>query len=322
MKVTQVSKVKKVPQHLAENCPECTSINLIHDADTGETICGDCGLVLYEQMMNKGPEWRAFTQQEKASRSRVGMPTMYSIYDKGLSTTISQIDRDAFGKKLPLSTRLQMWRLRKWQIRSRVQSSVDRNLSIAMSTLDRISGIVNISPPVKEKAALIYRKTLDKGLVRGRSISGVVAASLYAACRKSGLPRSLSEIAEASLVDKKDVARCYRLLLQELDFHMPVSEPLTFISKIAEKNDISGKTQGVAIAILREAKVKRVASGKDPMGMAAASLYIACLQNDEKVTQKDIAEAAGVTEVTIRNRCKALKKQLFLVVPNKIVENY
>jgi transcription initiation factor TFIIB len=270
--------------------------------------------------MDKGPEWRAFTQQEKASRSRVGMPTMYSIHDKGLSTTISQIDRDAFGKKLPISTRLQMWRLRKWQIRSRVHSSIDRNLSQAMSTLDRISGSVNISPPVKEKAALIYRKALDKGLVRGRSISGVIAASLYAACRKSGLPRSLSEIAEASLINKKDVGRCYRLLLHELDFHMPVSEPLTFISKIAEKNNISGKTQGTAIAILREAKVRRVASGKDPMGMAAASLYIACLQNNEKITQKDIADAAGVTEVTIRNRYKALVLQLKLVVPNKTLD--
>lgn len=319
MSLTQVSKIKKVSQHLAENCPECTSKNLIHDADTGETICGDCGLVLYEQMLDKGPEWRAFTQQEKTSRSRVGMPTSYSVHDKGLSTTISQIDRDAFGRKLPLSTRLQMWRLRKWQIRSRVHSSIDRNLSQAMSTLDRIAGNVNISPPVKEKAALIYRKALDKGLVRGRSISGVVAASLYAACRKSGLPRSLSEIAEASLVNKKDIGRCYRLLLKELDFHMPISEPLTYISKIAEKNNISGKTQGTAIAILREARARRVASGKDPMGMAAASLYIACLQNNEKITQKDIADAAGVTEVTIRNRYKALMAQLTLVVPNKAI---
>ncbi len=194
-------------QRLVEKCPECASKNLVHDYDTGETICGDCGLVLYEQMLDKGPEWRAFTQQEKASRSRVGMPTSYSVHDKGLSTTISQVDRDAFGRKLPLSTRLQMWRLRKWQIRSRVHSSVDRNLAQAMGELDRLCGKVSISPPIKEKAALIYRKALDKGLVRGRSISAIVAASLYAACRKSGFPRTLREIAEASLVDKKDVAR-------------------------------------------------------------------------------------------------------------------
>jgi transcription initiation factor TFIIB len=310
-------EVPKTPQRLVEKCPECAGKNLVHDYDTGETICGDCGLVLYEQMLDKGPEWRAFTQQEKASRSRVGTPTSYSIHDKGLSTTISQIDRDAFGRKLPLSTRLQMWRLRKWQIRSRVHSSIDRNLAQAMTELDRLSGKVNASPAIKEQAALVYRRSLDKGLVRGRSISGVAAASLYAACRKSGLPRSLREIAEASLVNRKDVARCYRLLLQELDFHMPISDPLTYISKIAEKNGISGKAQGAAIAILREARKKRVASGKDPIGMAAASLYIACLQNNEKITQKDIAEVAGVTEVTVRNRYKALKKQLSLKTPEK-----
>jgi transcription initiation factor TFIIB len=320
MGATENSSTKDAPkthQHKTENCPECGGKNLVHDYDTGETICGDCGLVVYEQMMDKGPEWRAFTQQEKTSRSRVGMPTSYSIHDKGLSTTISQVDRDAFGRKLPLSTRLQMWRLRKWQIRSRVHSSTDRNLAQAMSELDRLSAKVSLAPSIKEQAALIYRKALEKGLVRGRSISAIAAASLYAACRKSASSRTLREIAEASLVDRKDVARCYRLLLKELDFHMPISDPLTFISKIAQKNGVSGKTQGKAIAILAEARRRRFASGKDPMGMAAAALYIACLQNDEKITQKDIADAAGVTEVTVRNRYKALKRQLSLEIPQK-----
>ena len=303
-------------QRLVDKCPECGSSNLIHDYDTGETVCGDCGLVLYEQMMDKGPEWRAFTQEEKASRSRVGVPTSYSVHDKGLSTAISQVDRDAFGRKLPLSTRLQMWRLRKWQIRSRVHSSIDRNLAQAMAELDRLSDKVYIPPPIKEKAAVTYRKALDKGLVRGRSIAAIAAAALYAACRGSGTPRTLREIAEASLVDKKDVARCYRLLLRELDVHMPIADPLTYVSKIAERTGISGKTQGIAIQILREARKKRAAAGKDPMGLAAAALYIACLQNNEKKTQKDIAEAAGVTEVTVRNRYKTLKKQLSLELPD------
>jgi transcription initiation factor TFIIB len=302
-----IQENSKPHQRLIEKCPECTSKNLIHDYDTGETICGDCGLVLYEQMLDKGPEWRAFTQQEKTSRSRVGAPTSYSIHDKGLSTTISQIDRDAFGRKLPVATRLQMWRLRKWQIRSRVHSSIDRNLAQAMSELDRLSGTLCIPAQIKEKAAVIYRRALEKGLVRGRSINGVAAAALYAACRRAGTPRTLREIGEASLVNKKDVARCYRLLLKELDVHMPVADALTYVSKIAERNGISGKTQGDAIAVLRVAKKKRVLAGKDPMGLAAAALYIACLQNGEKITQKDIAEAAGVTEVTIRNRYKALK---------------
>jgi transcription initiation factor TFIIB len=320
MSVTQINihkEVSKTHQRLADKCQECSSTNLVHDTDSGETICGDCGLVLYEQMLDKGPEWRAFTLQEKTSRSRVGSPTNYSIHDKGLSTTISQIDRDALGRKLPLSTRLQMWRLRKWQIRSRVHSSIDRNLTQAMSELERISNKITITQITKEKASLIYRKALDKGLVRGRSINAIIAASLYAACRKSGTPRTLREISEASLVEKKDVARCYRLLLQEIEFHMPTAQPFTFISKVAEKNGISGKAQGEAIAILKEAKQKRFSAGKDPVGMAAAALYIACVQNNEKITQKDIAEAAGVTEVTVRNRYKALQNQLNLKMPNQ-----
>ena len=312
----KTTQKKEVPQRTAEKCPECGSTNLVHDYDTGETVCGGCGLVLREQMMDKGPEWRAFTQEEKASRSRVGVPTSYSVHDKGLSTAIGRVDRDAFGRKLPLSTRLQMWRLRKWQIRSRVHSSVDRNLAQAMAELDRLSDKAYIPGPVKEKAAVVYRKALDKGLVRGRSIAAIAAASLYAACRTTGTPRTLREIAEASFVDKKDVARCYRLLLRELKVQMPIADPLTYVSKIAERTGISGPTQGIAIKILYEAKRRRAAAGKDPMGLAAAALYIACLQRNEKKTQKDIAEAAGVTEVTVRNRYKSLKRQLGIEIPD------
>ena len=303
-------------QRLADKCPECGSTNFVHDYDTGETVCGNCGLVVRDQMMDKGPEWRAFSQEEKESRSRVGVPTSYSVYDKGLSTAIGRIDRDAFGRKLPLSTRLQMLRLRKWQIRSRVHSSVDRNLAQAMAELDRLSDKVYISGPVKEKAAVIYRKALDKGLVRGRSIAAIAAASLYAACRITRTARTLREISEASLVNKKDVARCYRLLLRELAIQMPISDPLTYVSKIAERIDISGETQGIAIKIIKEAQRRKVAAGKDPTGLAAAALYIACLKRGERKTQKEIAEAANVTEVTVRNRYKNLKSRLKLDIPD------
>lgn len=308
-------KSKQV-QVLKDKCPECGSSNLVRDYDSGETVCGDCGLVIQDVMMDKGPEWRAFTREEKESRSRVGIPTSYSVHDKGLSTSIGRIDRDAYGRKLPLSTRLQMWRLRKWQIRSRVHSSIDRNLAQAMAELDRLSDKATVPASVKEKAALIYRKALDKGLVRGRSIAAIAAASLYAACRITGTPRNLREISEASLVSKKDVARCYRLLLRELDIRMPVADPMTYLPKITEKSNASGYTQSLAAKILQEAKAKRVSAGKDPMGLAAAALYIACMQTGEKKTQKEIADSAGVTEVTVRNRYKTLKRQLNLEVPD------
>ena len=179
-----------------------------------------------------------------------------------------------------------------------------------MTELDRLADKVYLPEPVKEKAAIIYRKALDKGLVRGRSIAAIAAAALYAACRTTKTPRTLREVSEVSFADKKDVARCYRLLLREIDLHIPIADPLDYVSKIGEITGISGQTQGLAIKILKEAKRKRAASGKDPMGLAAAALYIACIQYDEKKTQKDIAEAAGVTEVTVRNRYKILKRQI------------
>ena len=315
LEVLDMQKVE-LKQREADKCSQCGSANLVHDHETGENICANCGLVLSDPMVSQEPEWRAFTQEERDSRSRVGMPMSNSLFDKGLSTTISNMDRDAFGRKLPYLSRPQMWRLRKWQIRSRAHASVDRNLAQAMAELDRLSDKLNTHGPIKENAAMIYRKALAKGLVRGRSIAAIMAAALYAACRDSKTPRTLQEIAKASLVHKKDVARCYRLLLRDLNIQMPIASPMTYVFKIANGAGISGQCQGLAIKILREAGKRRVASGKDPMGLAAAALYIACLQNNEKKTQKGIAEAAGVTEVTVRNRYKTLKRQLGLELPD------
>ncbi|MEM1507618.1 MAG: transcription initiation factor IIB [Candidatus Bathyarchaeia archaeon] len=309
-------EVRPVQMVVVDKCPECGSTNLISDPDTGEIICSNCGLVIQESIMDKGPEWRAFTQEEKESRSRVGIPTSFSVHDKGLSTAIDKINRDALGRKLPLNVRLQMWRLRKWQIRSRVHSSIDRNLAQAMTEIDRLSDKLAIPSSVKEKAAVIYRKALDQGLVRGRSIAAIAAASLYAACRLTGTPRNLREISEASLVGRKDVARCYRLLLRELNLAMPIADPTIYIPKIAEKASVSGHVQTTALKILNEAKRKHISAGKDPIGLAAAAIYIAAYLSGEKKTQKEIADAAGVTEVTVRNRYKTLKKQLHLEIPD------
>lgn len=314
MKVFKVEKKNGsvIQATFKEKCLECGSIDLINDHDTGEVVCGNCGLVLQDITLNEGPEWHAFTREEKESRIRVGMPTSYSFQDKGLSTSIDYINRDALGRKLPLSTRLQMWRLRKWQIRSRIHSSNERNLALAMAELDRLSDKLSLPEHVKEKSAIIYRKALDKKLVRGRSIVAIAAASLYAACRVSGTPRNLRDISEASIVTRKEVSRSYRLILRELKIDMPVSDPITYLTKIAEKVGLSGQIQTYALKVLQEVKKKRVGAGKDPVGLAAAALYIATIQLGDKLTQKEVAKAAGVTEVTVRNRYKTLSKQLNL----------
>jgi transcription initiation factor TFIIB len=188
-----------------------------------------------DSMINEGPEWRAFSQEERNNRSRVGMPLSFSVHDKGLSTMIGQVGKDAFGRTIPTKTMFQMLRLKKWHIRSSYQSSVDRNLSHAMTELSRLSDKLHIPKPVKERAAVIYRKALDKGLVRGRSISAISAASLYAACRITSTPRTLRELGKVSTIDKKDLARCYRLLLRELNLSMPIPKAQYRVPKIAAK---------------------------------------------------------------------------------------
>jgi len=286
----------------------------VEDYEQGEVICRGCGLVLSQQAINRGPEWRAFTKEEKDERGRVGMPTSYSIHDKGLSTVIDRVNRDAYGRELPFQKRLEMLRLRKWQIRTRVHSSADRNLAQAMAELDRLTDILHIPSSVKERAAVVYRKALDAGLVRGRSIAAIAAAALYAACRATETPRTLKDIAAASRIRKKDVARCYRLLIRELEMKMPVEDPIRCVAKIASKVGITMQTQRRAIKIIKEAKKKGIVAGKDPMGLAAAALYVGCVLEQEKKTQKEIAEVANVTEVTVRNRYKGLKDSLGLDV--------
>ena len=313
--ITVTRKIGKI-----QNCPECSDANLVEDYDLGELTCHKCGLVQTEHALNQGPEWRAFTSEEKNERGRVGLPTSFSIHDKGLSTVIDRVNRDASGRQLPFATRLQMLRLRKWQIRTRVHSSADHNLAQAMAELDRLADVLHIPASIKERAALVYRKALNNSLVRGRSIAALAAASLYAACRISETPRTLKDVAAASMIRKKAVAKCYRLLVRELDLRMPVVDPVKCISKIATAVEISMITQQRAIRIMNEAKKKGLVMGKDPMGLAAASLYLACVLEGEKKTQKEIAEVANVTEVTVRNRYKGLEKALSLSVSDMIIE--
>ena len=293
-------------------CPECGQANLVEDHEMGEIICQDCGLVILENLVDKGPEWRAFTREERQQRSRVGTPSSLSVHDKGLSTIIDQVNRDAFGKELAIPIRLQMLRLRRWQLRARVHSSIDRNLAQAMTELDRLTDTLQIPETIKEQAALLYRRALDKGLVRGRSILAITAASLYAACRFTRTPRTLKEVSKASYVQRKDIARCYRLLIRVFNLHMPVINPIHCIPKIASRVQINEKLQQIAIHLLHQADEKKVVAGKDPMGLAAAALYISCVLDGVRKTQKEIAIASGLTEVTVRNRYKGLMDVLNL----------
>ena len=293
-------------------CPRCGKGPMVTDSTTGEMFCGGCGFVLTERVEESGPEWRSFSKEEHEDRSRTGTPTSLAMHDMGLATIIGPADKDASGKPLSASMKSTIERLRTWDSRSQVHEPVDRNFRQAFSELDRLKDKLALSDAVIEKTAYIYRKALDKGLVRGRSIPGLVAAALYAACRDTETPRTLTDVANGINIKRKDVARCYRLLLRELDLKMPVVDPIKCVARIASKAGLSEKTKRKALLILKDAAEIEISAGKDPMGLAAAALYLSCVMNGENKTQKDVAQAAGVTEVTIRNRYKGLKESLKL----------
>ena len=297
-------------QKSTSNCPRCGKGPMVIDSGGGEVFCSACGFVIKEKIEELGPEWRAFSKEEKDDRSRTGVPASLAMHDMGLATVIGLENRDAAGKSLPTSIRSTIERLRTWDGRSQVHEPVDRNLRQAFSELDRLADKLSVGDNVIEKSAYIYRKALDRGLVRGRSISALIAASIYAACRDTETPRTLKDVAAISNVKKKDIARCYRLLLREMDLKMPVVDPTKCVSRIASRSGLSEKTKRKALEILKKAMETRTSAGKDPMGLAAAALYVACVMLGESKTQKDVAEAAGVTEVTIRNRYKGLKTVL------------
>ena len=300
------AQLKTTTGETLKTCTKCGSTNIIIDQDVGEEVCSNCGLVLNEGHLDIGPEWRAFTAEERRNRSRTGVGYSYTLYDKGLSTVFSGY-RDANGKSLNRETMRQMDRLRRYDNRSKFDDTWRRNLSIAMAELDRLSALLHIPSSIKERSAFLYRKALRMDLIRGRSIDAFVAASIYATCRLAQLPRPLKVISASSTREHSEIARTYRLMLREMKLKMPIDDPMKFVPSIASKLNLRRETENHAIEILRRAKKLQGLSGKDPRGIAAASLYKACLEKNDKRVQKDVAEAAGTTEVTLRNRLRGLE---------------
>ena len=292
-------------------CPECEQEGLILDEDAGEIVCSHCGLVIENTIIDTGPEWISYSYEDDAEKSRTGPLVSFSKYDKGFSSEIG-LDRSLKSKKNVVD-HYKMHRLRKLNVRIKHDAS-QRNLSQGMSELDRLCDRLKIPHDLQELASKIYRKALKENLIRGRSIASMVAASLYLALRRANVPRSLKEISDVSTRSKKEISRCYRHLFWRLDYHSIINDPIHYVSKIATKANISNKTQNEAIDLLQKGKRMNLTVGKDPSSVAGAALYIACMECSERVTQKKIADAAGVTEVTIRNRYKSLVNDMNLKI--------
>ncbi|SDZ80814.1 transcription initiation factor TFIIB [Haloplanus vescus] len=283
------------------HCPECGG-QLTTDTEHGETVCADCGLVVEEDEIDHGPEWRAFDSKEKDQKSRVGAPTTQMMHDKGLSTNIGWQDKDAYGKTLSSRQREKMQRLRTWNERFRTRDSKERNLKQALGEIDRMASALGLPENVRETASVIYRRALADDLLPGRSIEGVATSALYAAARQAGTPRSLDEIATVSRVEKDEIARTYRYVVRELGLEIQPADPEQYVPRFASELDLSDESERRARDLLKTAKDQGVHSGKSPVGLAAAAIYAAALLTNEKVTQSEVSDVANISEVTIRNR--------------------
>lgn len=289
-------------------CPECGGKEIREDITRGERYCASCGSILEEAMVDIGQEWRAFDTEQMARRARAGAPITYTKHDKGLTTEIGRGVGELY--KVPAKKRAQYYRLTKWH--KRLLKSKDRNLSFALSELQRVVSFLNLPRNIHEIIAKNYEDAVNKGLVRGRSIESVVAALTYAVSREFGSPRTLDEIAEASGIDKREIGRTYRYIARELGIKILPADASTFVPRFCSMLGLSDKVQAKAMEILKKAKKNDVIAGKGPTGLAAAAIYIASVLVGERRTQREVADAIGVTEVTIRNRQKELVEKLGL----------
>ncbi|MFZ0263527.1 MAG: transcription initiation factor IIB [Nitrososphaeraceae archaeon] len=330
-----MSKSSTIFEYSKILCPNCNvnydnkndNRNIINDPESGEIICGICGLVLsIEKSQELRPEWRNFNTEQSNKRIRTGMPTSLARHDMGLSTIIGRTDRDYTGNAIDTSIKSTIDRLRILDYRTQLHSSTDRSLKKAFSELDFLRDKLALLDSVVEKTAYIYRKAQQRGMIRGRTVSAMLAAATYIACREIGVGKTLKDIAEGSNVKPKTLSQCYRTLLTELDIKTPMLDPMRCVAKVASRMQLNEMTSRQAMGIMHNAMKSEASTGKNPMGLAAAVLYISYHNNniknnvlrksndsDDKRTQTSFAQASGITDVTLRNTVRSLKNQLLVL---------
>lgn len=308
----QLPGISMPDQELADQkkCPSCGSMDVIFDNERGERICNNCGLVIEENATDSGPEWRAFDADQRNARARTGAPIKYTKPNRGLVTEIDLYNKDIRGVRIPSKRQAQLYRMRKWHKRASISSSSERNYLIALPELNRVSSYLGLPDNIRENAALLYRKCVQSNMIRGRPIETVVQAVIYAACRSAGMPRTLDEISSISGLPKKEIGRAYRVISHELGLKIPLTDPISYVPRYVNSLKLSGEAQEKSVELLKQAMKKGLVSGRSPTGVSAAAVYIAGALCGERRTQKEVADVAGVTEVTIRNRYRELKDQL------------
>ncbi|HSG83500.1 MAG TPA: transcription initiation factor TFIIIB [Nitrosopumilus sp.] len=288
----------------------CKTYPAITDSERGEIVCGGCGLILLQNMADASYENNGYTSEDFMKMSRTGPPSTLTMNDRGLSTVIGN-NKDSTGKALSSKTKYEFNRLRTWDQRSKSRKTA--SFSKAFTLLHGMKTKLGISDNVVENAAYIYRKVVNAKLTRGRTMASLISASLYAACRENNIPRTLDNIAEAGNVERRILSRDLRTIIKKLGLNLNQYDTTSFISKISNNMSLKEKTKRDAFEILRRCEIEQITAGKHPVAQAAASLYLSCIMNGEKVSQKKFAVESGVSDVTIRNRVVLMKRTLKLV---------
>lgn len=282
----------------AKLCPECGSQRIFLNKEKGEQICKECGFVLDETMMDFGRDWTNF--EDSNSSPRAGAPITFT--NPEITTSIKK--HDLYG----LKDRNKYFRLMRWQ--NRAFNSIEQNLKIALNDVKKVINALHLPNYIEEETARIYTLALRKNLVNGRSIEKLIAGAVLIACKQNELPTTMDEVAEAAEMTVKEVGRNYRFLVKNLEISIKPLDPNSFLDKIAGKLGLSAKTHTKAAKYVKKVQDKGLTSGKSPNAIAAACLYIASLMNKEKVTQLETANAARITEVTLRNRYREFSDAL------------
>ena len=338
--ISKQDSISVRPRIVCTNCNKSNHINsqinntnIITDPETSELICSNCGLVIStERVQESRPEWHYFDHGSPNNyRIRTGMPTSLARHDMGLSTIIGRTDRDYTGNRIATSVKSTIDKLRVLDYRTQLYSATDRSLKKAFSELDILRDKLALPDSVVEKTAYIYRKAQQRGMIRGRTVSAMLAAAIYIACREIRIGKTLKDISEGSNIKEKTLSQSYRILLTELDIKTPMLDPIKCITKIASKMKLNERITRQAMSIMYEAIKKEATTGKDPMGLASAVLYMAYANNNirgsdtsskrsdannentSNRSQTSFAQAAGVTDVTLRHTIKDLKGRLVLL---------
>lgn len=299
-----------IVEDLLTKCPECGGSHLVQDYAHAELVCEECGLVIEDKKIDHGVEWSAFNPEDKIKKEHTGAPMTLTRHDKGLSTEISYYDRDSNGRSLSRHKRTKFYRLRRLHKLSKTSSTREYNIVRALADINNQGNKMGLPRDVIETAAYVYRKAQKNNITRGRSIACISAASIYIACRQCHVPRTLDEVSKIFELRRRDVSRTYNCIIRLLKINIPLATPQNYIGRLCGQLHLNGETQKIVSELLNEASEKGLVTGRSPLAIVGALIYIAAALTHQKRTQAEIATVANVTEVTIRNRYKELKDVL------------